>query len=668
MASPRCFYLRLLLLCIPTVLGQIAFSQPNVINNSISKTLLSLYYQVENQLKPPASKPCIDYGVSATTEEALEKALQLNLRGQWLCAEKILQEYREAESRLAPADKLLLHLSEAEYLSSHQMYDSAQRIAETANAEADMGEMPHLKARALLVLSTICLQKRQINQSLSYADSALKISRNTADKLFEARSLLQIAFCARRNFTSVAGRSFPYYLQAKELAEGINDSAVLFTSNMYMASDNFQIAQWKEGLPYIKKAIAIALKSGNTFQSYTVYIGLAIALRQHDHIHEAMVLFRRGATVSQYLNVPYNIQHSYCQIASLYEEQRQFDSALHYVDMGMKVPGIDKYWANLWSLKAAICKASGDYKAAADMYDNAMKWANEDFLYRNQQQLSSYEATLKTNEKELQVEQEKRQSAMLKWMVIGALLILIIVIWAFVGQQRARKKLALQNNIIRQQQDALQQSLGEKDMLLKEIHHRVKNNLTVIGGLLELQSNAMDDEKAKAAMVEGQGRVRSIALIHQRLYQHENLAAIEFGGFVKEMLQQVTSVFKQPGQILTTDIKVPETLLDVDTAVPLGLILNELLTNSYKYALMPGKNGHISISLHPKDAGHFELIYKDNGPGLPEGFNLKKATSMGLRLIHRLSVQLGGSATWHFDDSCIFTIQFTDTKTRKQEV
>ena len=125
---------------------------------------------------------------------------------------------------------------------------------------------------------------------------------------------------------------------------------------------------------------------------------------------------------------------------------------------------------------------------------------------------------------------------------------------------------------------------------MKEIHHRVKNNLQVISGLLELQSKALNDEAAKDALREGRNRVRSIALIHQNLYQFENLSTIELKRFVNDLCRQVESVFKKQNKV-AMNIKVPDLRLDIDSAVPLGLIMNELLSNSFKYAFNDASQG-----------------------------------------------------------------------------
>ncbi len=217
----------------------------------------------------------------------------------------------------------------------------------------------------------------------------------------------------------------------------------------------------------------------------------------------------------------------------------------------------------------------------------------------------------------------------------------------------------------------LQQSLSkqdemlkEKDLLMKEIHHRVKNNLQVISGLLELQNTGIDDEKAKQAILEGQNRVRSIALIHQNLYQNENMASIEFREFISELYRQVHGLFGKSGMKLETNFDLKETLLDIDTAVPLGLIVNELLTNSFKYAFN-NKPGKIEVKIKSYTNGEYCLEYYDNGPGLPAGTDMDKVRSLGLRLINRLSKQLGGKTEYAYDNGSKFSIWFKDTMARR---
>lgn len=212
-------------------------------------------------------------------------------------------------------------------------------------------------------------------------------------------------------------------------------------------------------------------------------------------------------------------------------------------------------------------------------------------------------------------------------------LALAFVLWrAFTKSKRDRAT-------IEAQRARLQESLAEREALLREIHHRVKNNLQVISGLLSLQSGQSESEELKGIMREGQSRVKSMALIHQMLYQHENLSAIPFQDYLEALTRELKSTYGRQASHVQLDIQAQDAKLDVDTAIPLGLIVNELVTNAYKYAFEEMGN-RISIHLRKSAAGEYELDVRDNGKGLPQGFVLGQSQSLGLRLVQLLCRQI----------------------------
>lgn len=205
--------------------------------------------------------------------------------------------------------------------------------------------------------------------------------------------------------------------------------------------------------------------------------------------------------------------------------------------------------------------------------------------------------------------------------------------------------------------------LHEKEMLLKEIHHRVKNNLQTISSMLMLQSAGLQDEQAKKAIAESQNRVRSIALVHQRLYQTEGIEKIELGSFTKELSAQIASMYANAGHI-NMGLQIPEVYIAIDTAIPLGLILNELLTNSFKYAFNTNTAGSINITLklNPAKAGTntgATLVYTDSGPGLPNTDLQQNINTLGLRLVKLLARQIGAGLKYNNQQGSTFTFEFT---------
>ncbi len=642
-----------------------SFTQPHKVF-SIDHDLLALHKEVISSPPLNVIGPC-NILTNLPAEEVFKKALAYDRQGNWQCCKAILNAVIEKHVTLTPLQACHFHLAWANYFTLHQSYDSAIFYASLANKEAGEQSWMNEKSEALLLLSNCGLRRRHISLAYACADSALVIARQTGNRNLEGRILFQLALCVRRNFTAIAKRSFPYFYMAREKVVETADSLSIGTIDLYIGTDDFEVNKWAEGLPYFKEGINLAFFAKNYYHQYLAFIALGYAFQLSNHPREALALFIKALDISLQQGRPYEIQHCYHDIASNYMVLHQYDSALVYANLAATVKGVDSLWANVWDTKAAIYNGMGNYKMAAEMYKKSVEWFREDFLYRNQEQLSAYEATLNTKEKEVQVTQQKKRAQQLEWMIGGIAGLLVISAWMFVVQRKARRELVFQNNIIEKQRSELEESLSEKEILLKEIHHRVKNNLTIISSLLELQSSGIEDETAKAAIAVGQNRVSSIALIHQRLYQHDNLEAIELRGFLQDLFRHISSIFKKPGTEIQADITVPETLLDIDTAVPLGLIMNELLTNSFKYAFDEHKKGIVSIDLHQQEQGEFKLIYADNGPGIAGGINIKNTTSLGLRLIHRLSKQLGGSAMYQYHNGSTFIIHFKDTSNRNQE-
>ena len=256
------------------------------------------------------------------------------------------------------------------------------------------------------------------------------------------------------------------------------------------------------------------------------------------------------------------------------------------------------------------------------------------------------------------------------WFRLGILLISLATLF-FLFWRRNKQLLATKNVLektVHERTSELNTSLQQKEVLLKEIHHRVKNNLTVISSLLELQSQSLTDQDAKTAFLEGQNRVKSMAMIHQRLYQNENFEAIEFKEFTQQLYHEINAVFNKDKHTVIFKNLMPEILIDIDTAIPIGLIMNELFTNSFKYAFENTVRREITINLFKSEKkGEMILSYSDNGPGLPEGFDFLKAKSLGIKLIRMLAKQLSGKASYLKNENYAnFIITFFDSETRNE--
>lgn len=207
-------------------------------------------------------------------------------------------------------------------------------------------------------------------------------------------------------------------------------------------------------------------------------------------------------------------------------------------------------------------------------------------------------------------------------------------------------------------EDKIKRSLKEKEILLKEIHHRVKNNMQIISSLLSLQAGYLNDENAVNALKECQGRIMSMAMIHENLYQSDTLSGIKFADYIDRLVKDLFHTYNIDSERVKVNIDADEIILDIDTAIPCGLIVNELITNSLKHAFPDDTEGEISIRMQQSPEGYYNLSLKDNGIGLPEELNITDSTTLGLLLINSLIRQLEGELEVKRNQGTIFLISF----------
>ena len=221
---------------------------------------------------------------------------------------------------------------------------------------------------------------------------------------------------------------------------------------------------------------------------------------------------------------------------------------------------------------------------------------------------------------------------------------------------------------MRRAEDKIKASLQEKEVLLKEIHHRVKNNLQVIYSLLRLQSAHIKDEHDLEIFKESQNRVMSMAFVHEKLYQSEDLAMIDFAEYTRKLATSLFHSYAAYPEIITLEINVEDVFLGIDNAIPCGLIINELVSNCLKHAFPRGKKGKICVALRSDRDLHagdkFTLTVSDNGIGFPKGLDFRNADTLGLQLVTTLVKQLKGTIELDRDGGTKFKITFAPREKR----
>lgn len=242
--------------------------------------------------------------------------------------------------------------------------------------------------------------------------------------------------------------------------------------------------------------------------------------------------------------------------------------------------------------------------------------------------------------------------ALLTALFAGGLYAIIIARERVLREQNATLEATVQQRTheMELQKQKVEKMLSEKELLLKEVHHRVKNNLQTISSMLMLQNEGLKDEEAKKAITESQSRVQSISLVHQKLYQTEGLDKVELGGLVNSLAEHIQSLYHSQANHVTIHTEIPEILILMDKATPLGLIINELLTNSLKHAFAHVTEGQIFISAQavptPNQTRQIHLTYRDTGPGFNYKQHPETPHSLGLQLVQLLAEQIGATITY----------------------
>lgn len=241
------------------------------------------------------------------------------------------------------------------------------------------------------------------------------------------------------------------------------------------------------------------------------------------------------------------------------------------------------------------------------------------------------------------------------WFILLCVLFLISLVF-FLARVRLhvieKEKL---NELVDAQTSDLQLALDEKEVLIKEIHHRVKNNLAVVSGLLEMQTWDMDEGYAKQAIEESKLRVLAMSKVHENLYQNKDLARIDFSKFLEDLVAGIVSTLRTNAKKINVYTESDQAFVNVNMGIPCGLIINELITNSYKHAFEGKESGEIRISFHAT-AKHYQIIVQDDGIGAPEDVLTSSSSSLGITLINSLVTQLNSKMIYEYRDGSYFEI------------
>ena len=356
----------------------------------------------------------------------------------------------------------------------------------------------------------------------------------------------------------------------------------------------------------------------------------------------------KGAMITNYES----LGDLYAQKGNLDATKNYYQKALALAISNKRVEAMEVFYRKL----SRVFYKEGDYKQAYDHFSLSKALSDTMLNAENTRQVNEMSAVYETAEKETQIQklnaenalsisEEKRRRRERNYFIISSILFLgmaVVAYKAFTGNKRKSEQLNIQNKII-------ETSLAEKEILLKEIHHRVKNNLQIVSSLLSLQSSYIKDEQALEAVKDSRNRVQSMSLIHQNLYQEDNLMEVDVKDYISKLADNLFQSYNiQPGKIKLVK-EIQPISLDVDVVIPIGLILNELLTNCLKYAFPHPNEGAIKVILREEE-GLLQLSVFDNGVGLPADFNPAIKKSFGHKMINAFLQKMKGEMRMYSED------------------
>jgi two-component sensor histidine kinase len=341
----------------------------------------------------------------------------------------------------------------------------------------------------------------------------------------------------------------------------------------------------------------------------------------------------------------------YNKIAATYWEQHEYSLAEQALEKSLFISdscNIDQYRLLSNITLFEYYKYREDYKSALDLVEKINSLTTS--IYTQQQSHAlhhlgiKYEVELTKKENQnlkINAKIEADDNRFQRMILIGSILGLLFLLTLGFFMLRVRNK---KNTLLSDQLQKIEVQNKEREALLKEVHHRVKNNLQVITSLLHLQANQNSDQNIQNLFKQSQHRINTMAMVHEMLYQSDNLSKIQLKAYLEELTNSLIKSIKGAQQSILTHIEIPENIyLGIDTAIPLGLLSNEIITNSLIHGIPKSENGKIYIRVEEKEAGSFNLHIGDNGIGCPKDLTLKKVSTLGLILVQKLSRQLSGS-------------------------
>jgi two-component sensor histidine kinase len=568
--------------------------------------------------------------------------------------------------------------------ASYDHLDEGKRNYRACIALAEQERNAHWRAHCTYGLAINYDVSGELNKALELLDSAETMFRANGDLEYVGNVLN--ARGTAYYYQGITDKAMVHFMRALEFAEknrllrcesqALNNIAIVHRKG----------GEHREALAIYRRSIAVKQRLADKRGMANTLSNMGVAYDRLDRPDSALASFEQAIEIYRELKDEYEVgatqialaevhvnraEHS--EAAAMLEEaittlkaspEDQFNYAQAHLLMGRALTGLGRasealdhlaiteeliatsdraeMRAELYRAKAEALHATGAHSEAFDALKRSHALQDSIQSEESKRSLEELRTRFDTQEKEKRIEVqglelEKREQERRTFLAVMAVLAVLVAaaIILIIGRVRSNRKLQAQKRIV-------EQALGEKELLLREIHHRVKNNLQMVSSLLSIQGRGITDEKAKEAVNDSRLRVKSMALIHQDLYREGDITGVRMKEYVEKLMTSLVTSYAMSERVRTV-IDVEDIALDVDTAVPIGLVLNELATNALKHAWPGQRSGKLAVKL-ALDADALHLVVTDDGVGKNGSVTEEGASGFGLNMVRTFATKL--KAEW----------------------
>ncbi|MBX9890984.1 MAG: tetratricopeptide repeat protein [Chitinophagaceae bacterium] len=540
-----------------------------------------------------------------------------------------------------PDTSKIVNLSLALNLYAANDIDKAAQMAHMADSIAKLVPQVFYQGRAVLMQGLVLYFRNDAEAAIAAFTKALRLFEQSGNVFYQGRTLNNIASAYRLREKPKETEIF--YLKALQLFRQVKQEDWIANVAFNLGIVQIDLKELDSAETHIKTAYQYFSKTNNeTFIVRCLNELGNIRLLQKEY-KEALGFFSQAYDLLKETDDQIMLGAVASGMGETYLAMKQYAAAEKYLlnsyALFRQMEQLD-YTKQVLASLTQLYEAKGDFRLAFQYQHEFIRIKDSLFNQEKDQRMLE---TIKKYELDIKEAQLKAQDAVIQQKkieqilyVTGLLLLsglVMVLLFYYRQKQASNRALAEKNEIIGK-------ALQEKEVLLKEIHHRVKNNLQVISSLLNLQSKNIIDENALAAIRDGRDRVKSMALIHQNLYRDDDLTSVDVRDYIDKLTQSLFHSYNINKERVNLTTHIDELQLDVDVVVPLGLILNELISNALKYAFEQVENGGLLRVSLTREFDQLVLQVQDNGRGLPESLNMDKPASMGYQLIKSLTQKL----------------------------